>query len=87
VAGQTIAHRKGPGVDQVGSPFSVRSMSALGQKRTLTCAQSTSALPPKADIAGKARLSPQSREYSLQSHRALYQATLDHRQFAHSRHR
>jgi len=37
---------------------------------------------PKADIAGKPRLSPQSREYSSQSHRALHQARLDHRQFA-----
>jgi len=50
-----------------------------------TRAQSTSALPPKADIAGKPALSPQSREYSSQGHRAFYQARLDHRQFAHLR--
>jgi hypothetical protein len=46
-----------------------------------------SALPPKADIAAKPRLSPQSREYSSQGHRALYQARLDHRQIAHLRRR
>jgi hypothetical protein len=58
-------------------------LSALGQNRTFARDQPMSALPPKADIAGKACLSPHWREYSSQNHRASYQATLDHRQFAH----
>jgi hypothetical protein len=60
-----------------------RRMSASGQNRTFARDQPMSALPPKADIPGKACLSPHWREYSSQNHRASYQATLDHRQFAH----